>query len=829
MKKCELCDLSGANLSGLNLTRANLAGANLRGANHEKTDFSAANLRGAKLQGANLKGAKLTDADLRGARLSGASLVGANLERVRLERAWLLKADLRETNLLGARLTGSTLEGADLRNTSLKRISLSKVILRGVNFSGADLEGYRFDNADLSGANFVKANLQRVNFYQAKLIGANLSDSDLRLASLESSNAQNANFSAADLTGANLRKARLTGADFSGAQLGKANLTDAKLTRATFVKTNLTGANLRHATLNNAVLTGADMASADLRHTSFISADLTGADLSKTWLQNANLGAASLDEASLEKADLAGADLRFAKLNNTRMAGAKFSQTDLRGATVTGDALKNANTVGAKLDRNLQAALAPTDAKSASGTGGTEKKATRKEKNDLVTERIEKSGLSVALVDVAKIPASSAKKPFARINWLHHAGDDSGRLFVADMRGKIHIIRNGQVQATPFLDLSTLRSKTLYAKHEETGLSAFAFHPDYATPGRAGFGLLFTVHTERGSPPPGSAPQIFRSPLDQVRHDDVLIVWRVDPRNPDRIDASSAREILRIQQPHEGHNIAMLGFNPVARRGSSDYGMLYLGVGDGGDTLYSGVVDAQRVAQNRTTPFGAILRINPLSNGRTPYTVPPDNPFVGKPGHLPELWAYGLRNPSRFSWDTGGTGKMIISDVGESGIEELNLGVRSANYGWSERKGTFMVDHNKPSRLSRVPDDDRKYHFTYPVAQYDHSEGKAVIGGFVYRGWKNPDLQGLYVFGDRITGRMFYIPVKDLAFGRQAKIRELTLHYGGRPQTLLQILGNDARADLHFGMGQDGEIFVLTMGDGMVRTLRPVTDLQSKR
>lgn len=830
MKKCELCDLAGSDLRRISLARANLAGANLTGANLEGTDLSRANLRGAKLDGANLKDAKLRYADLRGARLNNAILIGANLEGARLERAWLRKADLRNARLLRTRLTGATLLGADLRDTDLTRTNLDKVILREVNFGGATLQRRRFVGVNISGANFSNAHLQQAVFSGAKLIGAKFIGANLSGARLDKIDAQNAQFADADLTGAILTDAKLSGADFTGAHLVKANLANAELMGATLVKADLTQANLRNAQMTGAKSSSALFIESDLRHASLLSADLSKADFSKANMGKANLGAANLHEASLEGANMANADLRFADLQNSRTKGASFAGADLRGTKVSKEDLLLADVGQAKLDRDLMAALNPAPQKKQARSQGAAPSSTDAQEPDFIAAKIEKTGLSAALIDIAMIPPSSDEKPRARINWLHHAGDGSHRLFVADMRGKIHILKNGRVLDTPFLDMAAVRGDKFFTDHFENGLSTFAFHPDYGKSGQPGFGKFYTVHTETSGPPEGSPPpRIFTSPIKQVVMDDVLMEWTVDQRNPDRIVPDSRREIIRIREPHRGHNMGLLAFNPNAKPGGPDYGLLYIGIGDGGDTVYSGVIDAQKVAQNRATPFGAILRINPLASDQLPYTIPGDNPFVGKQGYLPEMWAYGLRNPIRFSWDRGGNGKMIISDVGQAGIEEINLGAAGANYGWSEREGTFKVDPKDQHSLLPLPQDDRKNRFTYPVAQYDHNDGNAVIGGFVYRGGQIPDLRGMYLFGDIVAGRIFYVSAKSLVFGRQAKISELTLYYNGQPKTLLDVMGGEERADLRFGMGEDGEIYVLTKRDGVIRKLQPMTAPQSNR
>ncbi len=146
-----------------------------------------------------------------------------------------------------------------------------------------------------------------------------------------------------------------------------------------------------------------------------------------------------------------------------------------------------------------------------------------------------------------------------------------------------------------------------------------------------------------------------------------------------------------------------MGFNPNARPGQPDYGLLYIGVGDGGNTIFrNGQVDELHTAQNLMSPLGKILRINPLQDGRWQYGVPRGNPLVNDAQVLGAIWAYGLRNPARFSWDTAGKGKMMIADIGQARIEEINVGVAGANYGWSQREGTWVVDH-RDERISTLP------------------------------------------------------------------------------------------------------------------------------
>jgi glucose/arabinose dehydrogenase len=223
-----------------------------------------------------------------------------------------------------------------------------------------------------------------------------------------------------------------------------------------------------------------------------------------------------------------------------------------------------------------------------------------------------------------------------------------------------------------------------------------------------------------------------------------------------------------------------------------------------------------------------MLRIEPLTNGRPGYRIPPDNPFRGDPEALPEIWAYGLRNPQRFSWDPAGRRDLLIADIGQANVEEINLGRPGANYGWRRREGTFVLSRRNPTRVRDLPKNDERRGFTYPVLQFDHDVSTlpggpiAVTGGFVYRGKQITSLVGHYLFADLVSGRIFHVPVRNIIEGRQARFRELMLTAEGRPVRLLDLM-DAGRVDLRFGQDERGEIYLLTKQDGMIRRLVPTT------
>lgn len=444
---------------------------------------------------------------------------------------------------------------------------------------------------------------------------------------------------------------------------------------------------------------------------------------------------------------------------------------------------------------------------------------------DPIPEPIERSGLTLKLVDYVQVPTDPDLVPPTRIVQLTHAGDASGRLFAVDMRGKIYVIHGGWLRDEPFLDVAQLRGDRFESEPFGRGLISLAFHPDFARRDRRGFGRLYTLNTEKGDGADDDIQvRVFPPPEGEIRHRAVLTEWRVDPSNPNRADPATRREVLQIGFRHSGHQAGFIAFNPNARPGGDDYGNLYMAIGDSGDTfLWTNRIDNDNTAQNRDTVAASILRIDPLPRGRRSYQVPNDNPFGREDATgLAEIWAYGFRNPKWFTWDSGGDGAMLIADIGQRNIEEINIGIKGANYGWSEREGTFVTNRDDQMELYRRDLDDRRLGFTYPVAQYDHDEGLAVSGGFIYRGRNMPELVGQYIFGDIVSGRIFHMDASRLQPGWLNSIMEVTVVHNGRPTTILDMLGGADRADLRFGMDEAGELYAFTKQDGWIRRIESV-------
>ncbi|MEL7449439.1 MAG: PQQ-dependent sugar dehydrogenase [Pseudomonadota bacterium] len=307
--------------------------------------------------------------------------------------------------------------------------------------------------------------------------------------------------------------------------------------------------------------------------------------------------------------------------------------------------------------------------------------------------------------------------------------DGSGRLFVTERAGRIRIIEDGVLLPEPFLDI-TDSIPTIGS----AALSAIEFHPNFATSGHLGQGRLYTVSQEA----PGSGIADFGDTTD-VFHQSVVYEWRADFLNPNVVLPSSQREIIRINENSSVHNVNDLAFGS---------GGLYIAKGDD-DMNADGVLDG-------TTIHGSILRLD-VNLGGDGYLVPPGNPFVSDgSGRLPEIYAYGFRNPWRIVFDTI-NGVILAADIGEDDIEEVNRVEAGGYYGWIDLEGSFaFLDFNGVTDdLSDLPPG---LEHVLPIAQYDHTEGdRSITGGVVYRGSLVPSLQGQYVFGDWISGRLFHM------------------------------------------------------------------------
>lgn len=368
--------------------------------------------------------------------------------------------------------------------------------------------------------------------------------------------------------------------------------------------------------------------------------------------------------------------------------------------------------------------------------------------------------------------------------------DGTGRLFIVDQVGRIHIIdAGGTLLTTPFLDLSGSLVQ-LTSDFDERGLLSLAFHPNFATNGR--FFVFYTAAKGPGTPADFNA---------QSR----LSEFKVSAADANQADPSSERIILTIDKPQFNHNGGQLAFGPD--------GFLFVSVGDGGgaDDVGLGHTVGLGNGQDKTTILGKLLRID-IDSG-DPFGIPADNPFVGQAGVRPEIWAFGLRNPWRFSFDSGGAGRLFLADVGQNLFEEVSIIVKGGNYGWNIREGSHCFDPNNPGVSPAVcpsvgagdePLIDPIIEFPH-VSAAGRTIGIAVIGGFVYRGQAIPELAGHYVFGDFSTGFLVadgaLFAAEEMPSGLWTR-RELAV--ADRPN------GRIGRFILGFGQDQQGEMYVLT-------------------
>ncbi len=334
--------------------------------------------------------------------------------------------------------------------------------------------------------------------------------------------------------------------------------------------------------------------------------------------------------------------------------------------------------------------------------------------------------------------------------------DGTRRLFVIEQGGKIKIVKNGVLLPTPFLNISD-RLDRLNIAYSEKGLLGLAFHPAYKSNGR------FFVYY--------SAP----SQDKKFDHQSIVAEYQVTKTNADLADLTE-QVIMKIPEPEGNHNGGCLQFGKD--------GFLYIGLGDGG-----GAGDhhgSTGNGQNLNTWLGKILRID--VDSKRPYAVPPDNPFVDRKDAKPEIYAFGLRNPWRFSFDRV-TGTLYCADVGQDSWEEIDIIEKGKNYGWRITEGKHCFNPSTGCNTNGL---------TFPIDEYGHDVGVSICGGFMYRGQMYPSLHGNYLFGDW-SGKMFYLRQDKNRSWKRGDVLADGKH------------SNDIGAKIN-SMGEDenGEIYVIT-------------------
>ena len=473
----------------------------------------------------------------------------------------------------------------------------------------------------------------------------------------------------------------------------------------------------------------------------------------------------------------------------------------------------------------------------------------------------------------------------ARINFLREEpGGGRRRLFVNDLNGPLYILDKETKKSTIYLDLNGLAGKRgIFHRLSidqtlASGFISFEFDPDYAHNGK-----FYTIHLEDPALSASDLPDNRNFPglktagyavtpairtFGATEREAVLTEW-TDTDTSNATFEGTAREVMRVQYSGHIHPMADLIFNPTARPGDPDWRVMYVATGDGGNGEQTSDVRAN--PQRLDMLVGKILRIIPdlqehtgsstvSDNGR--YRIPNDNPFASKPGARKEVWAYGLRNPHRLTWDADpadrANSQLIALVIGLSTWETVDLIHKGANYGYSRREGPQQL--NADNSISNVPENDAipvqidatrtdgTVHPTYPVIAYTHAKEAGVIAianGFVYRGKAIPALRGKFLFGDITSGRIWWSDMKEMVaaddgdpktmaekhdvkiawndevYPRMAPINEVAYHArGGKAEHLPgaeRVPGG--RSDVRLAMDAAGELYIMTKSDGVIRAI----------
>ena len=479
------------------------------------------------------------------------------------------------------------------------------------------------------------------------------------------------------------------------------------------------------------------------------------------------------------------------------------------------------------------------------------------------------------------VTATGNNGQLARINSLHEEPGGTQRFFVNDLNGPLYIIDKATKTPTVYLNFNGrgtqpgLFHRFTYEMGYANGFISFRFDPDYAANGK-----FYTVHLEEpavtASPIPDNknftglnvtgytATPAIQTP-GEIQREAILIEW-TDSKTSNTTFEGTAREILRVQLNNRIHPMGELIFNPTAERGEPEWRVLYIGCGDGGSGEQQ---TAMRLNPQRLdTVVGKILRIVPdlmehrdastvSDNGR--YRIPNDNPFVATAGARKEIWAYGLRNPHRLTWDAN---TLIAASVGLHTWESAYIIRKGANYGYPLREGNETLKQDNTT--ANLPQEDRipvqvtdkttsgTISPIYPVLQYPHMKdgGDAISGGFVYRGSALPALRGKYVFGDITTGRIWYADLAEMVAADDgkpettARLHEMKIRWNGEIYATMfaiveaayharegkdpnlpgtSTVSGDGRADIRFATDAAGELYILSKSDGVIRAVVSAT------
>jgi glucose/arabinose dehydrogenase/mono/diheme cytochrome c family protein len=423
---------------------------------------------------------------------------------------------------------------------------------------------------------------------------------------------------------------------------------------------------------------------------------------------------------------------------------------------------------------------------------------------------VAKSGLVIELEDFVQIPLAPNRRPDKGIATLRTSPKKDGAMFVSDQMGVIYRVKDRKVSV--YLDLRDKLPDFVFEPGIGTGLGSFAFHPEFLSNG-----LIYTTHAEADKKQPAINDDFYEgvtlteNKLPTLHW--VVSEWHATDASAERF-VGTRREVLRGKMPSTTHGWGDITFAPVSDKRDPDYGLLFIGVGEGGAVN----MKMPQLADQPRSLLGTLLRINPRGNNAAngQYGIPSDNPFADSPDPKvrKEIWAYGFRNPHRMCWDLTYGKRLILADIGEKNVEEVNLIEKGGNYGWNRLEGTTCIDVLKDALVVRAATPAELEGFRPPLGQYDHTDGRAISGGFVYEG-PIKELQHKYIFGDIVTGRLFFMNMD--ATLADHTIYELNIMQDGAV-TNLQTLSKVTRVHLRIGYDeQTKDLFFMTKSDGRVR------------
>ena len=419
---------------------------------------------------------------------------------------------------------------------------------------------------------------------------------------------------------------------------------------------------------------------------------------------------------------------------------------------------------------------------------------------DPIPDSIPDSGVRLAIEYFAQLPASDSKAPLAKMTKMEPERN-SGRLFINDQRVGLYELIDGKPNL--YLPITEYKSDLVSKPGWATGLASFTFHPEFDQNG-----IFYTAHTDAGG---SQIADYGYSDTIRVFMQWIVTEWKAEDPTA-AVFKGTDRELLRIDIPTQAHGMQELTFNPHAKKGDEDYGLLYIGFGDGGLT-------EQRAAyfsdSRGALVYSSILRIDPQGNNSPngKYGIPPGNPFAEEEGKAGEVYAYGFRNPNRVFWDADGN--MFATDIGQHSVEEFNRIEPGKFYGWPIREGRFIINpYGKFNEIFALNEDDGNFGVTYPEVQLDHDELAAIFAGYEM---PYGELKGKFIFGDILSGRLFFTDLKDLG---KMNVQSWGVVFEGKEMTLLELVQND-RVDLKFGQDADNNIYIMSKTEGKIYKILP--------